>query len=64
MGLLEHINILGDAFGICVVAEHFRGEADQLTGMEAATVGIEVVEQLFCGDVRVEGAGITEVTVP
>ena len=64
LSLIEHVNILGDALGISVVAKHVCGEADKFAWVEAATVGIKVVEQLFCGDMGVEGVGMAKVSVP
>ncbi len=43
MGLLEHIDILGDALGFSVVAHHFRWEVDQFAGVKPPTVGGEVI---------------------
>ena len=63
LSLLQHVNILGDALGISIVAKHVCQDADKFAWVEVTTVGIKVVKQLFCGDMGVEGLGVVEVLV-
>ena len=50
MGILECINILGDALRIHVVTHHLSGEIDEFPGMKPATVGVEVCKQVVGRD--------------
>ena len=54
LGFLEHVDILGDAPSVSAVAKHVCWEADKFPWVEAATVGIKVVKQLFGIDIYVE----------
>jgi len=54
----------GMPFGQGVVAEHLVRKANELTGMEASAVGVEVLQELLGGDSGVEGARVAEVAVP
>ena len=38
LGVLEHVDILGDAWGIGVAALHLGGKVDGVNGVEAAAV--------------------------
>lgn len=43
MGLLKHVDVLGDALRNGVAPQDVSREVDKLTGMEAAAVVVEVV---------------------
>ena len=64
LGFLEHVNVLRDALHIGVVTEHLSWEVDEFAWVEATTVGVEMVKQLFCHDVGVERSRVMEVVVP
>jgi len=64
LGFFEHVDVLGYAFCDGVVAKHFVGEAHEFAGVEAATVGVKMSEELLGGDSGVERAGMAEVAVP
>ncbi len=63
MRVFEHCDELGNAVGIGVIAQHVGGEADKLARVEAPAVRVEMVEELFGGDVGVE-TGVAEVPIP
>ena len=49
--------------GIGIVAQHVSREVDKLVGVEAPTVCIEVITDLFGSDVSVDELGMAEVPV-
>ncbi len=63
-GILEHINIFGDALGIGIVAHHLGGKINELTGVEPTAVCVKMVEQLSGSEVCVEGMHMMEIAVP
>ena len=64
LGFFEEVDVLRDPVGFVVVRHHLCGEIDKLARVETPAVGIEVVDEVFGGDVGVEGATVTEVAVP
>ena len=50
---LEYVDVLGDAVRHGVESQHVGWEVDQFAGVEAATVVVDVREELFGRDVRV-----------
>ncbi len=50
LGVLEQVDVLGDALGVLVVGHHFGGKGDKFAGMEATTVGLQMGEEFVGGD--------------
>ncbi len=64
LGILHHINILGDARHEGIVPLNFVEERDSVDGVRAQAAGLEVVEEGFGGDLRVEGAAVFQLADP
>ena len=65
LGLLRAFDIvLRYANGGGVEPNHFSGHVDELHGMEAPTVVIEVGEEFVGSDRVVEGHGVLKILVP
>ncbi len=47
LALLEEVDVLWDAIRLVVVRHHLGGEIDELAGMEASAVRIEVLDELL-----------------
>ena len=63
MGILQHIDILGDALGICVVAHHLCGEINKLAWAEPAAVCAEEIQELLGSYMCVERPCMPEIAV-
>ena len=59
MGVLEHVDILGDSLELEVVALHFVMQRQEAKSVPAGAPRLEVREDLFWSDLGVQG-----VTVP
>ena len=64
LGILQHDDVLGDAFCQRVVLVHVRAKGDHVDGMQTPTVGIEEGDDFQGRHLCVEGFGIFEVVVP
>jgi hypothetical protein len=64
LGFLEEVNVLGDAVRFVVVRHHLGGEIDELAGVKAAAICIEVFHELLGSHVGVKRALVTKVAIP
>ena len=64
LGILQHVDVLGDAVRLHVVLVHVCSEGDHVHGMEAPAVCIEERDDLEGSHLRVEGVRVLEVVEP
>jgi hypothetical protein len=63
-GILHNDNELGDAIRLQVVLHHVHAKQYHVEGMKPSAVGIKEGHDVDGRDLRVEGVGVFEVTVP
>ncbi len=64
LGFFEEVDILGDAVRFVMVQQHLGGEIDELAGVKAAAICIEVFHELLGSHVGVKRALVMKVAVP
>ena len=64
MGVINHIDLIGDAHCITVVGENIRREVDNIERVETAKTQLEMIHERLGGEVSVNVLGITELADP
>ncbi len=63
-GLLEFEDELGDAFGFCILLQHFHRYVDEVILVEPSTVDNEMLEEVIRRNAVIECNSVTEILVP
>ena len=64
MGVLEHINILGDALNLKVVTLHLVVQLQEVKGVPAGAPCLQVCEKVFWADLVVNSVGVSKLLDP
>ena len=64
LGVLEHINILGDDLNLKMVALHLVVQRQEVEGVPAGAPYFQVCEQVFWADLGVNGIGVLKFSDP
>ena len=60
LGILEHINIIGDALNLKVVSLHFFMQRQEVEGVPAGAPCLQVCKKVFWADLNVNSIGISK----
>ena len=58
--VLEHINIIGDALNLEVIALHFIIKSQEVEGIPSCAPFLEMLEEVLRGNIGVNGFGVSK----
>ena len=64
LGVLKHIDVLGDALCITIVGEHLKGEFDNTNRVDTAATQLEMSHKRLGGGIDVDGLGMLKIADP